>query len=101
MGGHIFWGAFDDDEAAAAAAFGPHVDDPIGGLDDVKVVLDHEHGVSLIGEPMQHAEQLCDVMEMQPRRGLVEYVQGLTRRPPPQLFAELDALGLATRQGRG
>jgi peptidoglycan/LPS O-acetylase OafA/YrhL len=42
--------ALHDDVAAAVAAFGTEVDDPVGGLDDVEVVLDHEHGVALVDE---------------------------------------------------
>src|SRR6185436_3157097 len=34
------------DRAAAVAAFRPHVDDPIGGLDHIEVVLDHQHSVA-------------------------------------------------------
>ena len=32
--------------ASASAAFRPHVDQPVGGLDDVQVVLDHGDGVA-------------------------------------------------------
>ena len=39
-----------DERAAAAAALGAEVDDPVGGLDDVEVVLDHQHGVALVDE---------------------------------------------------
>src|ERR1700730_10553538 len=42
VGGDFFWGAGGYDLAAAGAAFGAHVDDPVGGFDDVEVVLDEE-----------------------------------------------------------
>ena len=35
-----------DDQAAARAALGAQVDDPVGGLDDVQVVLDDDDGVA-------------------------------------------------------
>ena len=38
-GGDDFGGAFGDDLAAAIAAFGAEVDDPIRGLDDIQIVL--------------------------------------------------------------
>jgi len=38
-----------DDAAAAFAAFGAQVDDPVGLLDYVEVVLDDEDGVAEIG----------------------------------------------------
>ena len=39
-----------DDLAAGRAALGAEVDDPVGGLDDVEVVLDDEHGVAAVDE---------------------------------------------------
>ena len=32
--------------ATASAAFRPHVNQPVGGFDDVQVVLDHDDGVA-------------------------------------------------------
>ena len=37
-----------DDAAAAIAAFGTEVDDPVGGLDHVEVVLDHDDRVAVV-----------------------------------------------------
>ena len=42
---------------AAISAFRAEVHDPIGRLDDVEVVLDHEHRVAAIDEPVQHVEE--------------------------------------------
>src|SRR5690349_7773389 len=36
-----------NDLSAAVAALGAEVDDPVGGLDDLQIVLDHHHRVSL------------------------------------------------------
>src|SRR6478735_12755618 len=41
---HILGRALGDDLAAAVAAFGAEVDQPVGGLDDFEVVLDDDHG---------------------------------------------------------
>ena len=43
---HLFRRALRHHGAAAGAAFGAHVDDPVGGLDDVQVVLDDGDGVA-------------------------------------------------------
>src|SRR5262245_18133442 len=51
--GDVLGGAFGDDAAAAVAAFGAHVDDPVGGLDDLEVVLDHHHRVAGVGQLVQ------------------------------------------------
>ena len=45
--------------AAAGAPFGAEVDDPVGGLDHVEVVLDDDDRVALRGEAVQHLQQLA------------------------------------------
>ena len=64
-----------DDLAARLAALGAEVDEPVGLLDHVEVVLDHEHGVARVDEALQHLEQLLDVGEVQAGRRLVEDVE--------------------------
>ncbi len=55
----------------------PEVDHPVGGLDDVEVVLDHDHGVAGVDQAVEHFEQLADVLEVEAGGGLVEDVEGL------------------------
>ena len=43
--GHHLGRSFDDHHPTSIASLGPEVDDPVGGLDDVEVVLDDEHRV--------------------------------------------------------
>ena len=82
------------------SAFGAEIDDVIGRLDDVEVVLDHHHRVAVIAQPAQHAQQLGDVVEMQAGGGLVEDVDGLAGGPALQLAGELDPLRLAAGERR-
>ena len=89
-----------DHLAAGLAALGAEVDDPVRLLDHVEVVLDHEHGVAAVDEPLEHLEQLLDVGEVQPGRRLVEDVQRAAGRDLAQLGRELDALRLAARERR-
>src|SRR5262245_16750456 len=44
--GDLLGGAGGHQGAALFAAFGAHVDDPVGGLDHVEVVLDDDDGVA-------------------------------------------------------
>ena len=69
-------------QATTISPVGAEVDQPVGGLYHVEVVLDDYHSVALFDEPGEDTEQLADVLEVQARRGLVEYVQGPSRRPP-------------------
>ena len=51
----------------------------VGGLDDVEVVLDDDHGVAGIDQALEHAEQPPDVLEVQAGGRLVEDVERLAR----------------------
>src|SRR6202035_3170883 len=72
--GDVFGGAGGDDVAAAGAAVGAEVDNPVGGFDDVEVVLDDDDGVPAVDQPAQHPEQFADVLEMQPGGRLIQHV---------------------------
>ena len=72
---------------AVDAAAGAEVDHPVGGLDDVEVVLDHDHGVALLDQAVEHFEQLADVLEVEAGGGLVEDVEGLAGGAARQLLA--------------
>ena len=50
--GHLLGRALGDDPASAVATLGTHVDDPVGVLDDVEVVLDDDHRVALVDQPV-------------------------------------------------
>src|SRR3989441_6460484 len=93
-------GRADGDHAATLVpALGPEVDDPVGRLDDVDVVLDDDHGIALVHELVEDFQEPSDVGEVQPRGGLVQDVERPARGAPAQLGGELDPLGLASRQG--
>jgi len=41
------------DLPALVATLRPQVDDPVRGLDDLQVVLDHDHGVALLDQRLR------------------------------------------------
>ena len=53
--------ALGDNGAVALPALGSQVDDPVGGGDDIEVVLDDDHRVAARDEPVDDAEQAVDV----------------------------------------
>ena len=55
-----FRGAGGDDSASAVSAFGTHVDQPVGGLDDVQVVLGHQDLVAGGDQAIASSDQLFD-----------------------------------------
>ncbi len=100
LGRDLLGRAGGDDQAALLAALGAEVDDPVGGLDHVEVVLDHDHGVAGVDEAVEHLEQPLHVGEVQAGRGLVEDVERAPGRDLRELGRELDALGLAAGERR-
>ena len=98
MGGHLLRRADGDHLPAAHPALRPQVDDPVGALHDVQVVLDHQQCVAALHQPLQHLHQLPDIFKVQACRRLVENVDGAPGGPLAQLARQFDALRLAARQ---
>src|SRR5271166_3422665 len=73
-GDEVGGGALEDDLAAVVAGAGAEVDDPVGVRHDRLVVLDDDDRLAGVDEPVQQAEQLLDVGEVQPGGRLVEDV---------------------------
>ncbi len=97
---NLFRRATGNNVAAVDAGFGADVDDPIGGFDDVEVVLDHDDRVAQVDEPIEHFEQFGEVVEVQTGRRFVEQVQRLAGVGPGELGGEFHALRFAARKGR-
>src|SRR5699024_4600674 len=72
-------------------------DDPVGLLYHRLVVLDHDHRPTGIDQPVEHAEHVLHVSEVQTARGLVEDVDvGLVGH----LCGQFESLALSAGQGR-
>ena len=90
-----------DDCAAAFAAFGAEVDDPVGAFDDVEIVFDDEDGVAEVDEAVEDVEEVVDVGEVEAGGGLVEEVEGVAGVRFAEFGGEFDALGFAAGEGGG
>ena len=88
-------GAFGYDQAAFHAAFGAEVDDPVGGLDDVEIMLDHHHAVALFDEAVEDFEEFADIVEVEAGGRLVQDIEGVAGGAAAEFLGELHALGLA------
>ena len=66
-----------DNVAAAVSALRAEVDNVVGGLNHVKVVLDDDDGVSRIDESLKYRNQFFNIRRVKSRCGLVENVNGL------------------------
>lgn len=58
-------------------------------------MLDHRDRVVLIREPVKHADEMGDVLQMLSHSGSVQHVEGLGARPATELLSDLQPLGLA------
>src|SRR5262245_1615988 len=60
-----------DDFSALSTAFGTEIDDVVGIFYDIEIVLDGDHRVTHVHQPMKDVNQFLNVGEMQASGGLV------------------------------
>ena len=92
-------GALGDDVPAVLARARAHVDEPVGRAHHLLVVLDDEHGVAEVAQPLERSDELVVVALVETDRRLVEDVEHAD-----ELRADLgrqpQALRLAARERR-
>ena len=95
--------ALGHDPASRPTGLGSEIDDPIGALDHVEMVLDDEHGVARVDQPVQDEHEHPHVVQVQAGGGFVEDVEpasaALARNS--EFPGDLEALRLSAREGRG
>src|SRR5690606_6211560 len=97
---NLFRCSLDHDLPAGRASFGADIDDPVGRLDDIQVVLDDHDGVAAVDEAVQDFQELGDIVEMQAGRGLVKDVKGPAAVRLAELGGQFHALGFTAGEGR-
>lgn len=75
--GHLFRRTLGEHLTTATSTFRSHVDDIVGQLDHVEVVLDDDHRVATADEFFQDRHEYADILEVQTRCWLVEDVERL------------------------
>ena len=91
--------ALRDDVPAVLARARAHVDQVVGRAHHLLVVLDHEHGVAEVAQPLEGRDQLAVVALVEPDRGLVEDVEHADELAA-DLRGEAQPLGLAAGERR-
>src|SRR6202007_1263594 len=89
--GDLLGRALRHDAPAAFAAFGAEIDDPVGLLDNVEMVLDDEYGVGERDQALENVEELADVVEVEAGGWLVKDVERAAGLALRKLASELDA----------
>src|SRR3989344_5496841 len=70
--GDFFGGPFGDDLPAGGTPFGAEVDNVIGALQDIEVVLDNDDCIAALNELLQNVDEFSNVVIVQPHRRLIE-----------------------------
>ena len=96
----VRWRALRDDMAAMHAGAGADVEHVIGEPNGVLVMLDHDHGIAEVAQPLQRFQQPRIVALVQADRRLVQHIEhaGQARA---DLRGEANALALAAGQRAG
>ena len=89
--------ALEHDPPAIVARARTEIDDPVGVRHHGLVMLDHDHRLPRVNQPIQQREQLFEVGQVQAARWLVEHVDAALF---PDVRRELEPLPFATRQRR-
>ncbi len=96
----VSWSALGDDAPAVDAGAGADVEHVIGGADGVLVVLDDDHRVAQVAQPLEGLEQTVVVALVQADRRLVEDIHH-PHQAGADLAGQTNALGLAAGQRLG
>ena len=86
-----------DDVPAMHAGAGADVEHVVGEANGVLVMLDHDHGIAEVAQPLQRFQQPRIVALVQADRGLVQHIEHACE-PRADLRSEANALALAARQ---
>ena len=63
-------------------------------------MFDNEDRVAGVREPLENVQELADIREVEPRRGLVQDIERAARGHLAQFPGELDPLRFAAGEGR-
>ncbi len=76
---------------------GPEVEQTVGGVHDLRIVLHHQQRVAGVADALHHRDDAAHVARMQADRGLIEHEQRIDQRGAER-GREVDALYFAARE---
>src|SRR3984957_4285692 len=84
--------------AALFAAFGAHVDDPVGGFDHIQLMFNHNDSIAQIHQALEHVKKPLHILEVQTCGGFIQDVERAAGLALAQLAGEFDALRFIARE---
>lgn len=73
----VFGQAFEHDAASFLPPVGSKVDNPVGALDHLLVVLDDYQRVAVMHKGIEGLQQFADIVKVESRCGLIENEEGI------------------------
>ena len=98
--GNLLRSALSYNHTAAATTFGADIYDPVSLFDYIHVVLNHNHGVALVNQTVEHPHKNTDILKMQAGGRLVKYVKSTAGIAFCQLGGQFYTLALTARSLR-
>ena len=95
--GELLRRAEEHDLAAALARTGSHVEDAIGGVHDLRVVLDYDERIAGVAQALHDVDHAAHVARVQADRRLVEHEEGIHQRGAER-GGQVDALDFTARE---
>src|SRR5260221_8134114 len=99
--GPCFRGALGHNPSATRAPYRTEINEPIGCLNHVEVVLDNQQCVAWSAEFEQHLQQLGHIVEVEAGSWLVQNVERAASSFAAQFRSEFEPLRLASAQSGG
>src|SRR5581483_9945352 len=88
--------SLEDDPAALIAAFWTQINDPVCVANHIEMVLNHNHGIAAIDEPVHDGEQTTNIRQVQASCWLIHDIDTALL---VQFAGQLNALALSAREG--
>src|SRR5690606_36004952 len=101
VAGHFLGRTHRNDSTSASPAFRTEINNVVGCLDDVHIVLNNQNGITLIHQFLKHVKQMGYILKVKTRGRLVKDVKGLSGIAFRKLSRQFYTLCLAPRQGCG
>ena len=95
---NFLWSTLNDDGATTSASLGSEVDDVVGALDDIHIVLHNQNSVAAREETVEGGKEMTDVVEMQARGGVVKDEQRGLVILLGEIVCQFQALVLTARE---
>lgn len=95
MSCELFRGAGSNDKSPTASTFGPQVDYVVSRFNDVDIMFNEDHRVSVVDECVKSIQEPVNIGKMKAGSGFVKKVQGMLGSRPGQMGGQFHTLGFS------